>query len=486
MKNVVNIKTSKFNYFIILIIPILFFVTDGLNVWGDFWFTVTEGKYVLQNGFPHTVPFTIYNNLDFVYQSWGTGVIFYLMHKYFGLYGILFFTMVILLFITYFYYKLCMLVSNNNKMLSSIVTIVTMSFLSIFFITTRPQIFTYLNLVLVLYIMELYTKTNNKKYLLYLPLISLIQINMHGMFFFMLFIFMLPYIVNALKFSFKDDSQERYDLKPIILIMIIMFLTGVINPYGIRNVLYVFTSYGQDILNKTIGELYPLSSSFLTGKIVIFMIFLVYILYLKCKKVPIRYYLLLFGTTYLAFDCYRSVALFVIASLFPLSYLYKNKIPNIDIERFIPKKLKKSVIILFLSMLIFTIIFTEKKFYPDVKEPVDYIVKHYDVEKVKLYNYIDDGSYTIYKGLKGNIDCRAEVFLKKNNHKKDIYKEIIDLKNGIIYYNDYLEKYKFTHLLVSKKDHIYDKLRKNSYNYTLIKSYNHYDIYIRNDLIIKK
>ena len=486
MKNVVNIKTSKFNYFIILIIPILFFVTDGLNVWGDFWFAVTEGKYVLQNGFPHTVPFTIYNNLDFVYQSWGTGVIFYLMHKYFGLYGILFFTMVILLFITYFYYKLCMLVSNNNKMLSSIVTIVTMSFLSIFFITTRPQIFTYLNLVLVLYIMELYTKTNNKKYLLYLPLISLIQINMHGMFFFMLFIFMLPYIVNALKFSFKDDSQERYDLKPIILIMIIMFLTGLINPYGIKNILYVFTSYGQDILNKTIEELYPLSNSSPTEKVIIFMIFLVYILYFKYKKVPIRYYLLLFGTTYLAFDCYRSVALFVIASLFPLSYLYKNKIPNIDIERFIPKKLKKSVIILFLSMLIFATIFTEKNFYPDAKEPVDYIVKHYDVEKVKLYNYFNDGSYTIYKGLKGNIDCRAEVFLKKNNHKKDIYKEIIKLNNGIIYYNDYLEKYKFTHLLVSKKDHIYDKLRKNSYNYTLIKSYNHYDIYIRNDLIIKK
>ena len=473
-------KNSKFNYFLLLIIPILFFVMENFTIDNDFWFTIAEGKYVLQNGFPHTVPFTIYNNLDFIYQSWGTGVIFYLINKYFGLYGMLFFVIIILTIITYFYHKLCMLVSNNNKILSTIVTIVTMILLATTFITTRPQIFTYLNLVLVLYIMELYTKTNNKKYLLYLPLISLIQINMHGMFFFMLFIFMLPYIVNALKFNFKDDSQKRYDLKPIILIMIIMFLTGLINPYGIKNILYVFTSYGQDILNKTIEELYPLSNSSPTEKVIIFMIFLVYILYFKYKKVPIRYYLLLFGTTYLAFDCYRSVALFVIASLFPLSYLYKNKIPNIDIERFIPKKLKKSVIILFLSMLIFATIFTEKNFYPDAKEPVDYIVKHYDVEKVKLYNYFNDGSYTIYKGLKGNIDCRAEVFLKKNNHKKDIYKEIIKLNNGIIYYNDYLEKYKFTHLLVSKEDPIYDKLRKNSYNYTLIKSYDYYDIYIRN------
>ena len=481
-----NLKTSKFNYFIILIIPIFFLIMDSLNVWVDFWFTIAEGKYVLQNGFPHTVPFTIYNNLDFVYQSWGTGVIFYLIHKYFGLYGMLFFVAIILIIITYFYYKLCMLVSNKNKMLSTIVTIITMSLLASTFITTRPQIFTYLNLVLVLYIMELYAKTNNKKYLFVLPIISLIQINIHGMFFFMLFIFMLPYIANAFKFNFRNSNQKKYDLKPIILIMIVMLLTGLINPYGIKNILYVFNSYGQKILSETIGELVPLSSSLLTGKFIIFIIFLVYFLYFKRKKVPVRYYLLLFGTTYLAFDCYRSVALFVIASLFPLSYLYKDKIPNIDIERFIPRKLKKGITITLLSMLIFIMIFTEKDFYPDAKEPVDYIVKHYDAEKVKLYNYIDDGSYTIYKGLKGNIDCRAEVFLKKNNHKKDIYKEVINLKNGIIYYNDYLEKYKFTHLLVSKEDPIYDKLRKNSYNYTLIKSYDYYDIYIRNDLIIKK
>ena len=56
---------------------------ENFTIDNDFWFTIAEGKYVLKNGFPHTVPFTIYNNLDFIYQSWGTGVIFYLIHKYF-------------------------------------------------------------------------------------------------------------------------------------------------------------------------------------------------------------------------------------------------------------------------------------------------------------------------------------------------------------------------------------------------------------------
>ena len=132
-----------------------------------------------------------------------------MINKYFDLYGILLFVLVVLTIITYFYYKLCMLVSNKNKMLSTIITVVTMSLLASTFITTRPQIFAYLNLILVLYVMELYSKTNNKKYLLFLPLISLMQINIHGMFFLMLFIFMLPYIVNAFKFNFKDNNKKN-------------------------------------------------------------------------------------------------------------------------------------------------------------------------------------------------------------------------------------------------------------------------------------
>lgn len=474
-----NIKTSKFNYFILFIIPILFFVMENFVIDNDFWFTIAEGKYVLKNGFPHTVPFTIYNNLDFIYQSWGTGVIFYLIHKYFGLYGMLFFVTIVLIIITYFYYKLCMLVSNKNKMLSTIVTIITMTLLANTFITTRPQIFTYLNLILVLYIMELYAKTNNKKYLFVLPIISLIQINIHGMFFFMLFIFMLPYIVNAFKFNFKNSNQKKYDLKPIILIMIIMLLTGLINPYGIKNILYVFTSYGQKILNETIIELVPLSFSSSYDKIIIFIIFLVYFLYFKSKNIPIRYYLLLFGTTYLAFDCSRSIALFIIGALFPLSYLYKDKIINIDIERFIPLILKNIIVISFLIVPISSIIFIKRDFYPESREPIDYLVKNYNKENIKLYINFNDGSYAVYKEIKVNIDPRAEVYLKKNNHKSDIYDEYTKLGNNEIDYKDYINKYKFTHILVNEDDPMYNKLKKDSCGYTLIKKFNKYNLYAK-------
>lgn len=466
-------KKIKFKYIILFLIPILFFIQYNLRIDNDFWFTIKEGEYVINNGFPNVVPFTIYDNLNFIYQSYGAGVIFSFIYKLLGTYGILFFVIFILIIMTYFYYRLCMKVSNNNENISILVTVITMSLLAINYITTRPQIFTYLNLIIVLYIMELYSNTNNRKYLYILPIISLIQSNIHCMFFFMLIIFMLSYIFN---------NSKEYEIKPILVTMLFMILTGLINPYGINNLLYVFNSYGQNILEKTIKELQPLSFSSLFGKIHIFIILIIYILYFKSrKKIPIRYLLLLFGTTYLAFDTLRGVSLFIIGSFFEVAYLYKD-IPNIDISKYIPKIIKVLItIILFIISLI--LIFIPRNYYPDAKEPIDYLVNNYIISDIKLYTSFSDGSYAVYKGIKCSMDPRAEVFLKKNNHKFDIYKEYNDLQSGIIDYNEYLKKYNFTHLLINKKDYLYNKLEKNSYNYIVIKEYKNYKIYIRKDLL---
>lgn len=470
-------KKTKFSYILLFIISICFFIQNNLTIDNDFYFTVAEGKYVLSNGFPSVVPFTIYDNLDFVYQSWGTGVIFYLIHNYLGNYGMYLFVLIIYLLITYFYYKLCMLVSGNKSIISAIVTIATMCILSVCFITTRPQIFTYLNLTILLYLMELYVKTNNKKYLFPLPIISLMQSNIHGMFFFMLLIFMLPYVVDA----FKTD---KYKLKHIIITMIIMILTGLINPYGIKNLLYVFNSYGQSVLEENILELHSLSFSDYIGKAFIAIILLLYILYFKSnKKIKIRYLLLLFGTTYLAFDTYRGFALFILASFFPLSYLYNNLIPDINFLKFIPKKLINIFIIITIILLPALFIVTPNDNYIPSKKAIEYLVNNYNIDDIGLYINFNDGSYAVYRGLKCNIDPRAEVYLKKNNHKSDIISEYYSLQKKNISYKKYLDKYKFTHLVIEENDSMYKKLKKDSYNYTLIKSFDKYNIYVRNDLL---
>ena len=60
-------KKIKFKYIILFLIPILFFIQYNLRIDNDFWFTIKEGEYVINNGFPNVVPFTIYDNLNFIY-----------------------------------------------------------------------------------------------------------------------------------------------------------------------------------------------------------------------------------------------------------------------------------------------------------------------------------------------------------------------------------------------------------------------------------
>ena len=479
-----KIKFSKLQYILVLFsISIIVFFSHHLNFDNDFWFTIAQGRYIVKNGFPHTVLFTIYDNFDFVYQSWMSGVLFYKVYSLFGNYGIVGLVLIIDFLITFFYFKLCMKVSSKFE-LSILLTIIFISIMNVFFIVTRPQIFTSLNLIVLLYLMESYIKDNNYKWLIPLPFIALLQINIHGIFFFMLLIFMLPYVVNSFKFKIGPISSSGYKLKPILITMILMILVAFINPYGIKTILYVFTSYGNSTLNSLISEMHSIDFHNMMGKLFYALLFIIYLIYFfnKTKKIPVRYILLLFGTTYLALDAVRSFSLFLIASIFPISYLFKEQVPPFN-DKIKNYSLNRKIvhytinIIVFVLSITITFIVSPKNFTNVSEKPVQYLLTNYDKEQIRLYTYFDDGGYTEYMGIKSSMDPRAELFLKTTNHKQDVLLEYFKLEQGIIYYKDYLDKYNFTHLLINKKDKMYYLLKHDSHNYKLVKDYKKYQIY---------
>ena len=173
-----------------------------------------------------------------------------------------------------------MLISENKFRLSIVITCITDIFL-LLFIIARPWIFTMLNLIIVLYIMELFYKKNNRKALYFLPLISLIQINIQSSMWFMLFIFMLPYIVDLF-------LKERRRLSSFPLIIILMFICGFINPYGLDNILYVVKSYGNYYINNTVTEMLAIS---LNDKRILFYSYLFYLNYGQIHNQKILYFL---------------------------------------------------------------------------------------------------------------------------------------------------------------------------------------------------
>ena len=444
---------------LILLIGLAFFEIDN-----DFWFLINLGRSIINNGIPNIEPFTIHSNLDFIAQQWLTDVIFYLIYDKFGIYGMLFLLTFINTIVAFLTYKLSMLLSDGKIKLSFLVTIIFDVFFITMFLKTRPQAFDTILLLLEIYLLELYVKKNKKTYLIGLPLISILMINFHSSIWSMLFVFLLPYFAERIKYFSKED----YQIKPLIIITILMFICGLINPYGIEAIKYLFNSYGVDIINNLIGEMKPIQ---ITNCLSIFcyMALIIYAFYYNKGKNKTRYFFFALGTVYLALNHYRAVLYFLICTIPTLAYNFKNIFKEKAKQEFMYQS-KPTNILIGITILICISIYgyylssinLETINRPDLYEIGKYLTNN--VEKTSIiYTGYDEGSYIEYLGYKCYLDPRAEVFLKANNHKEDILQEWYYLQKRKLDYQDFLEKYNFDYLIVSTNDILYYELETTNY-----------------------
>lgn len=480
-------KPNKKVMFLYFFIPIILMVLNTITLDNDIWFILNNGKYVLTNGIPKTDPFTIHNNLELVMQQWLSAVIFYKVYDWSGFVGIIILMFIANLIIIFLSYKLCMLISNKKVYLSVIITITINIFLSMLYLRTRPQIFDYILFLLEFYVLEQYIKKNNVKYLIILPLISLLMINLHATSFLLLFCFILPYIIDSFKINMGFIKGEGYKKKPLIIVTIIMFLIGFINPYGINAITYIFTSLGKGYVNNTIAEMMPLDITNpigITNFIIIALVIFIY-MFAKKGKIKLRYFLLLIGTLYLSFQTVKGGSYFIIASIFPLAEYLSVYFKDYNFKIRYTKKFNIQYNIILIILFISTgmlFIYNSNKY---LKEPKDLkkivnILNQKEKNEMTLYTSYYDGGYMEYKGLIPYIDARAEVFYKSNNKKEDIMKEFCDLQTKDITIEQFIKKYNFTHLVVIEQDVLYEYL-KNNKNYKLLyykKNKNDYNYYL--------
>lgn len=95
---------------------------------------------------------------------------------------------------------------------------------------------------------------------------------------------------------------------------------------------------------------------------------------------------------------------------------------------------------------------------------VDYMEENLDMEKVKLYNEYDFGSYLIYRDIPVFIDSRSDLYTKSFNHKTDIFNECMHITEN---YGRIFKKYNITHILIYKDTDLNQILAASS-NYELI------------------
>ncbi len=448
-------KPSTIVIIIFLFIPFIPILMDIFKLDNDFWFLINTGKYIINSGIPHIEPFTIHSNFSFVAQQWLTDIIFYLIYNKFNIYGMYIFILISNIIVIFLLYKLSLLINKGNKKIAILTTIIIDVFYARLFLSTRPQVFDIILLLLELYLLELFIKRNNKKYLIGLPIISLLMINLHASVWPMIFVFLLPYYVGRINLKFT--TKENYNLKPLIIVTIIMFLFGFINPYGIDAMTYLFNSYGIDKIDESINEMAPLTIK--NGiTIYIYMLFIIITCIInKNKKNNLRYTLLLLGTTLLSLQHLKGELFFLVSSVIIVNYNLKDIFPeeNKNSSTEINKKIK--ILLLIILCVGILISFKNKKY---IKEEDNYyyeiseILKENKAESSVIYTGYNAGAYIEYQGFKCYIDPRAEVFLKSNNKKEDIFVEYYEFQNGKINIKKFIDKYKFDYIIIDNYEHI--------------------------------
>ncbi len=447
---------------IILFFLILPLATIALKLNNDAWFLLAHGKHVFTEGIPFVEPFTIHENFDFVMQQWLFSAVFWFLYNSLGEVGLIAGVFLCAIILMLLLYKLSLLVSCNAKKISAICTAVAMLGLCIWFLETRPQTVTYIIIVVEILLLELYAKTEKARYLVGLPLLSVIEVNMHASMWGMLFIFALPYLAGSIKFEFYDIKSKGYKKIPLIVTIIAMLLCGFINPYGIDAMKYVLSSFGDEVISNVVQEMMHIAITDSYGLYFFGIIFAIALLlrYNKTIKIEVRYALLLGGTALMTLITQKSLAYFFIGCVPFLVDFTSNLENHIKIDFQNKKKNKIYKLLPFYFVLIIGLCFyinidksqTEKN-EPLIKKAVEFLENEkVDKSTAKLYTGYDNGGYAEFKGYKVYIDPRAEVFLKKNNNQKDVFDEYIKLQFGSLDYRDFLETYEFTHFVLDKSD----------------------------------
>jgi len=475
----------------------------------DTYFLMNLGRYILEHDIPHVDPFTIHENLQLVAQQWLSGVIFWEAYKNFGVNGLLVVDFIIGAAAVLIHWRLCLLVSGNRA-LSFVLSFVIGLFVTPA-IVPRPQLFSAPILLIEVFLLEKFTRTNNFKFLLPLPLISIALVNLHSAVWLMSLVVCLPFLFV------KSIRHAKF----LLAAMAAIFLCGLINPYSVDAMTYVLRSYGVEIINAHVAEMFSPTAHNVRGKLFYFTAaFLIFSL--TKFKVPWRYIFLSGGITFLTLMHIRNWILFCFLATFPIAYAWRNFKPpkflaksgallpifflllfvdtavvmtllkdnleklsapleillaaailfllyNLFVAKFdgrllhpkiLPRKiLSLSIVAFVVCVIFFTTMNHGKQVDGDFTAAMKFLLKSERPENISLYADQGYGGLAGMFGVKYYIDSRSEVFIPENNGRKNILSEYLDFKIGKLNYKNFFARYKFTHIFITNATpFIFDEL----------------------------
>jgi len=133
---------------------------------------------------------------------------------------------------------------------------------------------------------------------------------------------------------------------------------------------------------------------------------------------------------------------------------------------------------------------TNDKFIDQSSYPIkaaDYILENLEIDKIKLYNEYNYGSYLLYRGIPVFIDSRADLYTPEFNGVKnekgkyegrDIFSDFLNISSIASYYENEFDFYGITHVITGKSSKLHMLLSRDT-NYELIYKDDYFVIYRR-------
>lgn len=447
----------------------------GLKLDNDTYWIIKTGEEICKNGIPTKDFLTIHTNMDLVVQQWLSDIIYYKLYDIFGITGPVFFTWLIYFIYSALIYKFSIIISDRRLVVPLVLLVVNILVMRLFWVT-RPQIFSYCIILAELIALESYVKTKKIKNLFILPVLSVLEVNLHASMWTMLFIVMLPYFANALPIKIKGKSISCCNFAVLTAAAAVTAVCGLINPYGYKGLAFIFTTSVGTKVDDWITELAALKlNTDLTDLAFIFVIALLVFIYIfnRKGKTTLRYALLSIGTC-LMMCLHIKLAPYFLITAVPAAFKYTenikfngktaNKNPKNEYDK--KTKLIRTAITAF--CIVFSVGGVIGLVYDEITETTAYLqtdgkteytkaidtavdIMEKDAEKNNLqpafFNSFNSGGYLEFKGYKAYIDPRADSFVIEANHDFDYLTEYKNISKGQIYFEDVFKKYGFNYAI---------------------------------------
>ena len=200
-----NKKSINFKFNLLAIICISIFVIGIVEktLQNDTYYTITLGKYILNNGIDMMEHFSWHQGLIYTYPHWLYDVFMYITYNTFGFVGIYGSSIVLGIILGISIYYVLSKTSKNN--LISFFVALLVVYLGKHFITARAQLVTFILFIWTMYFIEMFLDTKKKRYAIGLILIPIAIANIHAAVFPFYFILFLPYIGEYIVSLIEDN-----------------------------------------------------------------------------------------------------------------------------------------------------------------------------------------------------------------------------------------------------------------------------------------